>query len=130
MSEMLPEFNKQYAALVSDVFRAIAENAAQNGENISALAGESAEKGKPDFTLAYLLITDLNDTEKREILAKAFEQRAQLSEKRAAEFDAEFHRPFPLIGLEAQKDRSSAKAVRAGKPINLHARAAKPLNAQ
>ncbi len=130
MAETLPDFNKQYGGLVSDVFSAIAQKAAQNGEHIKTLANESAEKGKPDFALAYLMIAELPDTEKREILARAFEQRAGFSDQKAAEFDAEFHRPFPLISLEAQKDRSAAKAVRAGKPIDLNARAAKPLNAQ
>ena len=76
-----------------------------------------AEQGKPEFTLAYLLLIDLSDNEKREILAVSYDQRAKISEAKAEQFDLQFHRPFPLIKLEAQKDRLSAQQVRQGRRV-------------
>ena len=35
----------------------------------------------------------------------------------AAQLDAQFHRSFPLIKLEAQKDLMAAQAIRQGRPI-------------
>lgn len=76
-----------------------------------------AEQGKPEFALAYLLLADVTDDVKRDILARAYEQRAAFSEEKADAFDRQFHRPFPLIRLEAQKDRLAAQQVRQGRRI-------------
>ena len=103
-------FAELYASLLkNDVFTVQArENLAEGADGLTcALA--YAEQGKPDFTLAYLLLIDLSENEKREILAVSFEQRAKISEEKAEQFDQQFHRPFPLIKLEAQKDRLAAQ---------------------
>ena len=67
--------------------------------------------------LAKYWASDLSDNEKREILAVSFEQRAKISEEKAEQFDQQFHRPFPLIKLEAQKDRLAAQQVRQGRRV-------------
>jgi TfoX/Sxy family transcriptional regulator of competence genes len=115
---MPPPFEELYTPLLkNDVFTVQArENMAQGADGLTcALA--YAEQGKPEFTLAYLLLIDLADEEKREILAVSFDKRAILSEEKAEQFDRQFHRPFPLIKLEAQKDRLSAQQVRQGRRI-------------
>jgi len=111
-------FVELYASLLkSDVFTVQAQqNIAQGADGLTcALA--YAEQGKPEFTLAYLLLTAISDEEKREILAVSFDKRAQFSEEKAEQFDQQFHRPFPLIKLEAQKDRFSAQQVRQGRRV-------------
>jgi hypothetical protein len=112
-------FAEQYMSLLkNDVFtRKAEENIAQGADGLTcALA--YAEQGKPDFTLAYLLLIELTEEEKREILAVSFDQRAKNSEQKAELFDLQFHRPFPLIKLEAQKDRLAAQQVRQGKRVH------------
>ncbi len=111
-------FVELYASLLkSDVFTVQAqENIAQGADSLTcALA--YAEQGKPEFTLAYLLLTTISDEEKREILAVSFDKRARISEEKAEQFDQQFHRPFPLIKLEAQKDRFSAQQIRQGRRV-------------
>ncbi|HEX8035532.1 MAG TPA: hypothetical protein VF510_16865, partial [Ktedonobacterales bacterium] len=87
------------------------------GASVEEQAREYAERGKPDFALAYLLESALPDGEKREVLAHAYERRAALTEQRAREFDRQFHRPFPLLFAEARKDRGAARQVRTGGAI-------------
>jgi len=116
----MPEntFAELYASLLKNaVFTLQAqENLAQGADGLTcALA--YAEQGKPDFTLAYLLLIAISDNEKREILAVSYDQRAKLSEEKAEQFDQQFHRPFPLIKLEAQKDRLAAQQVRQGRRV-------------
>src|SRR5438128_2427977 len=116
----MPEntFAELYASLLKNaVFTLQAqENLAQGADGLTcALA--YAEQGKPDFTLAYLLLIPISDNEKREILAVSYDQRAKLSEEKAEQFDQQFHRPFPLIKLEAQKDRLAAQQVRQGRRV-------------
>lgn len=111
------EFNAQYQPLAKDVFRAIVHEALTGGASVEEQARAYAERGKPDFALAYLLESALPDAEKRELLAHAYERRAALTEERAREFDRTFHRPFPLLFTEAGKDRAWAKQVRAGRAI-------------
>lgn len=111
------EFNAQYQALAKDVFREIARETVTGGASVEEQARDYAERGKPDFALAYLLECTLPDGEKRELLAHAYERRAALTEQRAREFDRTFHRPFPLLFTEAGKDRAIAKQVRAGRAI-------------
>ena len=111
-------FAELYASLLKNaVFTLQAqENLAQGADGLTcALA--YAEQGKPDFTLAYLLLIAISDNEKREILAVSYDQRAKLSEEKAEQFDQQFHRPFPLIKLEAQKDRLAAQQVRQGRRV-------------
>ena len=115
---MPTSFAELYTGLLrNDVFTVQArENLAQGADGLTcALA--YAEQGKPEFTLAYLLLSDITDNEKREILAVSFEHRARLSEEKAEQFDLQFHRPFPLIKLEAQKDRLSAQQIRLGRRV-------------
>jgi hypothetical protein len=111
-------FAELYAPLLKkDVFTIHArENLAQGADALTcALA--YAEQGKPEFALAYLLLASLSDDEKREVLAVSFERRATISEEKAEQLDQQFHRPFPLIKLEAQKDRHSAQQVRQGRRV-------------
>ena len=108
------DFATQFRAQCKAVFREAAERDLLAGGDPVARAREYAERGKPDFVLAYLLAATLPDDAKREMLAGAYERRAQLTEQRADEFDRRFHRPFPLLRLEASKDRTLAQRVRAG----------------
>jgi hypothetical protein len=107
-------FEEQYAPMLKEVFIAHARQQLQQGADGLALARGYAEQGKPDFALAFLLLLDIPDDEKREALAQAYERRARLSEEKARQLDKQFHRSFPLIKLEAQKDRKLASAIRGG----------------
>ena len=110
-------FTELYSALLKDVFLEQAKKQLQQGSDALTCADAYAEQGKPDFALAYLLLTDVSDEVKRDIFARSYERRAQLSEEKAEDFDKQFHRPFPLIKLEAQKDRMSAQQVRQGRRV-------------
>jgi predicted nucleotidyltransferase len=121
-------FAELYAPLLKkDVFTVHArENLAQGADALTcALA--YAEQGKPEFTLAYLLLATISDDEKREILAVSFDRRATISEEKAEQFDQQFHRPFPLIKLEAQKDRLAAQQVHQGRRVRRETAAPKML---
>jgi hypothetical protein len=123
-------FAELYAPLLkNDVFTTQAqENIAQGADGLTcALA--YAEQGKPEFTLAYLLLITISDKEKQEILAVSYDQRAHISDDKAEQFDQQFHRPFPLIKLEAQKDRLAAQQVRQGKRLRRDSAANKILRA-
>ena len=113
-----PDFDSQYRPLLKEVFGEIARKDQQNGVDLDEEARLYAERGKPDFVLAYLLAGDLSQAQKREIFAYAHEQRAAYIERRAREFDQQFHRPFPLLQTEAAKDRTLARQIRAGRPIS------------
>lgn len=107
-------FDAQFRAHNKDVFREAAARDTLAGRDPIAQARDYAARGKPDFVLAYLLVGDLPDDEKRALLAGAYERRAQLTEQKADEFDHRFHRPFPLLRLEASKDRTLAQRIRSG----------------
>jgi hypothetical protein len=109
-----PSFAAQYQAHSKVVFAEVAQRELAEGHDADERAHEYAERGKPDFVLAYLLMADLPDNAKRELYAHAFERRAELSERKADEMDRRFHRPFPLVRLEATKDRTTAARIRAG----------------
>ena len=110
-------FQDLYADLLNTVFLERARQQLTQGEDGMTCANTYADQGKPDFTLAYLLLVDGPEEMKCEILARAYERRAILCDEKAAEFDQLYHRPFPLIKLEAQKDRMSAQQVRQGKKV-------------
>ncbi|GAC1567061.1 MAG: hypothetical protein NVS3B14_11920 [Ktedonobacteraceae bacterium] len=111
-------FEELYAPMLKEVFTSHARLQLQEGADGLALARSYAEHGKPDFALAFLLLLDIAGDEKREVLALAYEQRARLSLEKARQLDKQFHRPFPLIKLEAQKDRAAADAIRSGRPVS------------
>lgn len=129
-SVALPAFTEQYGGLVKEAFRDYVERVRATQTDLLAQARMDAQRGKPDFVLALLCEIDLDDAEKRELLAQAFERRAEMAEATAVALDDEHHRPFPLIGLEARKDRTMARQVRQGKTIRPYARAPKPLGVQ
>src|SRR5260370_12386103 len=106
-----------YSPLLKDVFTEQARQQIVQGAEAWPAARMYAELGKPDFTLAFLLLSEQLDEEKREVLARAYERRAVLSEEKAAAYNVQFHRPFPLIKLEARKDLLAAKAIRQGQPV-------------
>jgi hypothetical protein len=110
-------FAELYSGLLKDVFVEHARRALEQGDDIFMCADTYAEQGKPDFTLTYLLLLQSDDSVKRDILARAYEQRAHISDEKAEELDRQFHRPFPLIKLEAHKDRLAAQQVRQGRRI-------------
>ena len=116
-AQELPDFDSQYRPLLKEVFTEIAQKEQQAGVDLDEEARLFAERGKPDFVLAYLVMGDLSQAQKREIFAYAHEQRAVYIERRAREFDQEFHRPFPLLQTEAAKDRALARQIRAGRPV-------------
>lgn len=111
------DFNTRHGARVKDVFTKIVQDALAKGEQPEAQARVYAALGKPDFTLAYLVVAALPEGEKCELLASAYERRATYTEEKARDFDRKFHRPFPLLFTEAAKDRATARQVRAGRPI-------------
>ncbi|MDQ6662363.1 MAG: hypothetical protein M3Z24_15540 [Chloroflexota bacterium] len=116
-------FAELYGPLLkTDVFTVQAqENIAQGSDGLTC-ALVYADQGKPDFTLAYLLLIAITDDEKREILALSYAQRAKLTEEKAEQFDEQFHRPFPLMKVEAQKDRLAANQIRQGKRVRRETR--------
>jgi len=116
-------FAELYTQLLkSDVFTTQARQNIEQGADGLTCALVYAEQGKPEFTLAYLLLIELSENEKREILATSFEQRARMSNAKAEEFDSKFHRPFPLIKVEAQKDQIAANQVRLGRRVRRETR--------
>jgi hypothetical protein len=112
----MPEtFEELYTPQLKDVFKTHAQQQLNQGVDGLASSYAYAEQGKPEFTLAFLLLIDLPENEKRELLAHAYERRATLSEEKAQQLNIQFHRSFPLITLEAQKDRQAAHSIRQGK---------------
>ncbi len=111
-------FDALYAGQARDAIRAMARDALAKGVDAAAQAREYTTRGKPDVALAYLLECTLADDEKRAIDAEAFERRATATESKAREFDAKFHRPFPLLASDAAQDRGRARAVREGKRLS------------
>lgn len=108
------DFNAQFRARIKEVFVGLVREELADGADPAERARYYAERGKPDFTLAYLLASALPDGEKRELLATAHEQRARLTEERARDFDRRFHRPFPMLHTDASRDRANARRIRAG----------------
>ena len=115
-------FHELYSSLLKDVFEQRARQQLEQGADGLALARAYAEQGKPDFSLAYLLLTDLPDEEKRAVLAQAYEERARRSDEKAAQLQVQFHRSFPLIKLDARKDRAAASAIRRAERIDVTSR--------
>ena len=111
---MAETFAELYAPLLKDVFTRHAQEKLNAGADGITCAIEYAQQGKPEFTLAFLLLINLSEEEKRELLAYSYEQRAKLSEEKAEALNAQFQRPFPLIKLEAQNDRKIAHQIRRG----------------
>jgi hypothetical protein len=107
-------FEELYAQQLKEVFKAQAQQQIEQGADALASSQAYAEHGKPEFTLAFLLHVELPDEEKRELLAHSYERRAALAEQKARQLDTQFHRSFPLIKLEAQKDRQVARSIRHG----------------
>ncbi len=121
-------FDDQHRALVKEAIRELVEKALEGGADAMAMAQVYSEKGKPEFALAYLLRCELPDQDKRDLLASAYETRAAHSEEWARSSEARYNRPFPLVHLEAQKDRSNARLLRAGKAVRKESKAARQLN--
>ena len=113
---MSETFNELYASLLKDVFIQRARQQIERGIDGLAATHSYAEQGKPDFTLAFLLLIDLPDGEKRALLARAYEQRARHSDEKAAQLQVQFHRSFPMITQDAQRDRALASTIRSGDP--------------
>jgi hypothetical protein len=111
-------FEELYAQQLKEVFKTQAQQQIEQGADALASSRTYAELGKPEFTLAFLLLVDLPEEEKRELLAHSYERRAVLSEKKAQQLDNQFHRSFPLIKLGAQKDRQVARSIREGKDFH------------
>ena len=115
--EQSANFQTQYQADSKDVFQAIVRDELAKGTDAGEQAHIYAELGKPDFVLAYLLASALAESEKRAVLAQAYERRAENTEAKAHEFDRKFHRPFPMLDAEAERDRIQARRIRAGHAI-------------
>lgn len=114
----MPEsFDELYRGLSKDIFLEKAREQILEGHDALTRADTYAGQGKPDFVLAFLLLSDATDDIKRDVFARSYERRAVLSEEKAASLDQQFHRSFPLIKLGAQHDRMSARLVRHGKRI-------------
>jgi hypothetical protein len=114
----VPEtFEKLYTPLLKEVFTTKAQQMLATGVDGLTTACAYAEQGKPEFVLAFLLLLDLPEDEKRQLFAHAYERRAALSEQKAEQLNLQFHRPFPMIKLEAQKDRLAARSIHEGKQV-------------
>jgi hypothetical protein len=110
-------FSELYSSLIKDVFLDRARQELEQGADGLACANTYADQGKVDFALAHLLLSEAPDDVKRDIFAHAYERRATLSNERAEDFARRYHRSFPLIKLEAQKDRLAAQQVRQKMPV-------------
>ncbi len=110
-------FYELYNGSLNEAFIIRAREQQAQGLDGMDCAQAYAEQGKPDFALAHLLLTEAPEDVKREVLAHAYDRRATLTDERAESFAQQFHRPFPLVKLEAQKDRLSAQQVRQGRRI-------------
>ena len=110
-------FAELYTPLLKEVFVHMAQEQVERGADALARAHEYAEKGKPDFVLAYLLRVEATDEVKRDIYAHSYERRAALSDEQAEAFSRRFRRSFPLIRAQAKKDRLAATHVRQGQGI-------------
>jgi hypothetical protein len=112
-------FETAYAPTLKAVFIEQAQQQIAQGAEALSSARSYAELGKPEFALAFLLLVgeSSSEEEKRETLAHAYERRATLADAKASEYSLQFHRPFPLIKLEARKDLQTAQAIRQGRPI-------------
>lgn len=113
----MPTFAELYTPLLKEVIAHMAQEQVEQGTDALARAHEYAEKGKPDFVLAYLLWVEATDEMKRDIYAHAYERRATLSDEQAGAFSRRFRRAFPLIRAQAKKDRQTAAHVRQGQEI-------------
>jgi hypothetical protein len=120
---MSNSFSDLYSKMLKDVFLDLARQQLEQGADALICADAYAEQGKPDFTLAYLLLIDASDEVKRDIFARSYEQRATLSEQKANDFSLQFHRAFPMIKVEAQKDRQAAQQIRQGKRVRSQSKA-------
>ncbi len=116
-SENVSTFAARYGFLAKPVFHELVRAALAEGHDPDERARHFATRGKPEFALAYLLAGSLDEDEKRATLALSYERRAELTDQRAREFDAKFHRPFPLLHTEAAKDRVTARRIRAGQSV-------------
>jgi hypothetical protein len=114
---MPTSFSELYSGTLKEVFLNLAREQLEQGADGLISADAYAEQGKPDFALAYLLLIDVSDEVKRDIFARSYEQRATLSEQKANEFSLQFHRAFPMIKVEAQKDRQAAQQIRQGRSM-------------
>ncbi len=124
----MPEtFENLYSPLLKEIFTSKAQQMLSKGADGLASARAYAEQGKPEFALAFLLLIELPEGEKRELFAHAYERRAVLSEEKAEQYTLQFHRPFPLIKLEAQKDRMTARSIREGKRVRSSATRIPPI---
>jgi hypothetical protein len=112
----LPAFDALYRSQARQAILDIVADDLRSGVSAEVQAGLYAEKGKPDFVLAYLLDSSVPDERKRELYAIAHERRAIYIQQRAHEFDRRFHRAFPLLETEAANDRVMARRIRAGMP--------------
>lgn len=110
-----PGFAALYGGGERAVIHDLARAALEQGGVAAERAREYAAKGKPDFTLAYLLASDLDDTERSAIYAESFERRAVATEAKAHELDKQFHRAFPMLLSDAAQDRALAQRVRDGR---------------
>ncbi len=120
-------FDSLYRETLKDIFLELARQQLEQGADGLSCADAYAEQGKPDFTLAYLLLIEASDDVKRAILAHAYEQRASISENRAREFSARFHRSFPMITEDARRDRAAARQIRQGQRIQREKGGRRPL---
>src|SRR5690348_17519238 len=107
--DALPAFDALYRSQARQAILDIAAEELAAGADAEEQAQRYAERGKPDFVLAYLLDSALPDERKRELYAVAHEQRAIYIQQRAREFDQRFHRAFPLLETEAANDRVMAR---------------------
>ena len=111
-------FEALYRSMLRPAIDEIAQKDVAEGVDPAERAREYTERGKPDFVLAYLLLASLPDEEQRALYAQAHERRSAYIERKARQFDREFHRPFPLLFQEAAKDRALARRIRAGQSIS------------
>ncbi len=111
---MAETFEELYGQQLKEVFKTQAQQQLEKGADALDSSRAYAEQGKPEFTLAFLLLVDLPEEEKRELLAHSYDRRADLSELKAKQLDVQFHRSFPLIKIDAQRDRQLAHAIRRG----------------
>ncbi|HLY31481.1 MAG TPA: hypothetical protein VKQ36_10660, partial [Ktedonobacterales bacterium] len=96
-----PDFASHYGLQAREALVEVVNADLATGADALEQARAYAERGKPDFVLAYLLSPaldrSLSDADKRELYALAHERRADYIEQRARAFASAYHRDFPLL---------------------------------
>ena len=92
-SESRTSFEALYRSLLRPAIDEIAQQDVADGADPAERASEYTERGKPDFTLAYLLISDMPDEENARCMHRPTSVARRTSSRRRASSTASFTVP-------------------------------------